>query len=107
MNIMQDVNSTCTSYLVWCVRGCDIVDRSGRAVPILQKETQEQRPRTLMCVQEKPDGIKKGLLATAADMRKAVEFASACGALTTLKPGAIAAQPRLDAIQELAKQRGE
>lgn len=51
---------------------------------------------------------KKGMfemLTNPEDAKLAVEFAAACGALTTQNPGAIAAQPKLQEVQELVKQR--
>jgi sugar/nucleoside kinase (ribokinase family) len=39
------------------------------------------------------------------DARKAVEFAAACGALTTLGGGAIRPQPSLKEIEELVATR--
>lgn len=45
------------------------------------------------------------LLQTPEVVKAAVAFAAATGALTTLKPGAIAAQPKLADIEELASER--
>lgn len=45
------------------------------------------------------------LLASPKEVRRAVEFAAACGAATTLKKGAIAAQPTLKQVEQLVSQR--
>jgi sugar/nucleoside kinase (ribokinase family) len=45
------------------------------------------------------------LLTSPEDTRLAVEFAAACGAITTLNPGAIAAQPKLHQVEELVRTR--
>ena len=47
----------------------------------------------------------KELLTSGDDTKLAVEFAAACGAITTLNPGAIAAQPKLPQVQEMVRSR--
>jgi fructokinase len=46
------------------------------------------------------------LLTTPKNTNDAVKFAAACGALTTLKPGAIAAQPTLEEVEKLVEEQG-
>lgn len=46
------------------------------------------------------------LLTTPKFTNEAVRFAAACGALTTLSPGAIAAQPLLEDIESLVAESG-
>lgn len=53
-----------------------------------------------------PDVQLGGLEALQADadkLRRAVEFAAACGAFTTTKPGAIGAQPSEQEAEDLLK----
>ena len=49
------------------------------------------------------DGGVAAVLASPALLRRAVIFAAACGALTCSKPGAIAAQPTADEVEQLAR----
>ena len=58
----------------------------------------------LLGMQQQEKGMFE-LLTSHADAKLAVEFAAACGALTTQNPGAIAGQPKLEEVQELVKQR--
>lgn len=51
------------------------------------------------------EGVQK-LLHSPDVVEKAVAFAAACGALTTLSSGAIAAQPKLAEIEKLVAERG-
>lgn len=46
-------------------------------------------------------------IADADSARNVVRYATAVGALTTLKPGAIAAQPTVDEVEAFLKERGE
>lgn len=46
-------------------------------------------------------GGLEALQADADKLRRAVEFAAACGAFTTTKPGAIDAQPTLEEAEKL------
>ncbi len=48
-------------------------------------------------------GGLEALQADADKVRRAVEFAAACGAFTTTRPGAISAQPSIEEAEELLR----
>lgn len=48
-------------------------------------------------------GGLEALQADADKLRQAVEFAAACGAFTTTRPGAISAQPSIEEAEQLLK----
>ena len=52
---------------------------------------------------QKQDKGMRELLTSGDDTQLAVEFAAACGAITTLNPGAIAAQPKLHQVEEMVQ----
>lgn len=68
--------------------------RSKRRLDVLQKEGKANK-----------EGVQK-LLHSPEVVEKAVGFAAACGALTTLNSGAISAQPKLQEIEKLVAERG-
>jgi fructokinase len=51
-------------------------------------------------------GSLDALLADPTRLRRAVEFATACGAATCTKPGAIGAQPTVAEVEQLLAAQG-
>ena len=51
-------------------------------------------------------GSLDSLVADPTRLRRAVQFATACGAATCTKPGAIGAQPTLQEVEALLAQHG-